>query len=368
MGLLGTSISYTWFPFFPLFLESLGASVIQIGIAFMVSSAAHSITEAIGGYWADRYGRKTLIVLGSLLVSFAYLVLAMATSWILATIALTLVLILEGVYMPAINSMISESVPENKLSVAYASFWFFLSLAYILGPLIGAVLIPLLSYHSLFYLTTVISLIITFFCYTLLKETFHDEKKTREKIRVLRFFRGSLLIYFISVCTAAFGDGLMLNYVSIYAEQGLHMGESEIGLLFSIANFSALVASFPAGKIADKVGKRAVMASGTLIAAAAQVLWLFSPNFLTAFIVYGIYRAATIFPLIIHNALIANLTSKEVRASVMGLFMTAVWMVSSISTLLGGIIWETINPKAPFLAYFLFQIPSVILLYFVKEK
>lgn len=372
MGLLGTSITYTWFPFLPLFLEELGATIIQIGMAFMVSSAAHSISEVLGGYLGDKYGRKIVIVTGSFFVSFTYLALVMATSWLVATAALTLVLMLDGIYMPAINSMISESVPEEQLGTAYGSFWFFLSLAYILGPLIGAILIPLFGYRPLFFFTAIVGFVVSLLAYILLKETLAKKRKHEElekKIKLSQIFRGPLLYYFISVCTTAFGDGLMLNYVVIYAKRYLYMAESEIGLMFSVANFSGLMASFPAGKIADKVGKRIAIASGILVAAIAQVIWLYSQSFFAALIVYAIYRAATIVPLVSHNALIANLTSEEVRASVMGLFMAAVWIVSSISTFIGGLLWETVNPQAPFVAYFLIQIPGLMLLiHFVKEK
>lgn len=46
------------YTFFPLFLQSLGATVVNVGLVLTVSGLISSITMIPSGFLTDRYGRK----------------------------------------------------------------------------------------------------------------------------------------------------------------------------------------------------------------------------------------------------------------------------------------------------------------------
>lgn len=58
-------------PFWALYLQDyLGASVTNIGIFSMISTAENLLFQLPGGLIADRYGRKRLILFGTVLQTF----------------------------------------------------------------------------------------------------------------------------------------------------------------------------------------------------------------------------------------------------------------------------------------------------------
>lgn len=366
---LGIFVTYTWFNFLPLYLESLGAGVIEIGTAYMIAFATYAIAQTPGGYLADRYGRKKIIVLGIFVSAFLFPILAIATTWLMAAIVLATLLVVEAIYTPAVYSIIPESVPENQRGTAYGSFWLFKGVSFTLAPLVGGVVIQLYGYNPLFHLTAMVSLLLSILFHVFLRETSRKEDglKTKTKSSPLLHLRGSLLLYFVSACISFFGVGLAREYFALYAERQFLMTETDIGLMFSASSLFMLIMSVPAGKIIDKIGRRLSIALGGLISTGASVIWLYSPNNLFAIILYGI-SGAVIFSIIASDTLIADLTVKETRASIMGLFTTTMWILNSVASPLGSVLWTVLDPKIPFIIGFFFKIPAIVLLYFVKEK
>lgn len=366
---IGVFSTYTWFNFFPLYLEYLGADIIEIGTAYMIAFATYAIAHTPGGYLADRYGRKKILVLGVFLSAFLFPFLALTTSWLMAAIVLAILLFVEAIYTPAVYSIIPESVSENQRGTAYGSFWLFQGLSTTLAPPVGGFVIQLYGYYPLFYLTAIVSLLVSILFHVFLRETLKKEGgvKAETKSSPLMYLKGSLLLYFISACISFFGDGLSREYFAIYAERQLQMTETDIGFMFSAGSLCMLILSVPAGKIVDKIGKRLSIALGGLISAGVSVTWLYSPSNLFAIIFYGI-SGTVVFSIIGSDTLVANLTVKEIRASIMGLFTTTMWGLNSIASPIGGILWTALDLKIPFIIGFFLKIPAIVLLYFVKEK
>jgi len=65
----------------PLYINGLGASTAIVGLIYSISTIVLSLVRILGGYVADRYGRKKIIVFMSFGVALSYLFYAYATSW-----------------------------------------------------------------------------------------------------------------------------------------------------------------------------------------------------------------------------------------------------------------------------------------------
>jgi len=62
----------------PLYLQELGASVIQVGLVFTLSSIIPLLLLIIGGWMSDTLGRLRAIALGSVGGVLSYVVLVLA--------------------------------------------------------------------------------------------------------------------------------------------------------------------------------------------------------------------------------------------------------------------------------------------------
>ena len=117
----------------------LGSSLVQFAIIWYVTLQTSSgawvsaltvaayvpqfIISFFSGVWADRYSRKMLIILADSVIALATLALVLliphigeGTPLLLALVAISVVRSLgAGVQTPAVNSMIPQLVPEDKL-------------------------------------------------------------------------------------------------------------------------------------------------------------------------------------------------------------------------------------------------------------
>ena len=120
----------------PLYVASLGASPRQIGLALGLGAAVVTVLYVPFGTWADRWGRKPVIVLGWSVGTLATLGLALAPDWRWVIPAMGLYM-LSNFAMPAFNGYIAASDQSGNLSRTMALLASGSSLASIVAPAVG---------------------------------------------------------------------------------------------------------------------------------------------------------------------------------------------------------------------------------------
>lgn len=136
---------WMFFPFMTLyFSESLGKSL--TGLLLVFSQALSVVTNLFGGYCADRFGRKKMMVLSSYAQAIICIFFALACyprfeSPILAFVFFALLGSLGSFFQPASQAMVADVVPENERSSVFAVFYTVNNLNVVIGPIIGSLFI-----------------------------------------------------------------------------------------------------------------------------------------------------------------------------------------------------------------------------------
>ncbi|KYH37866.1 MAG: major facilitator superfamily protein [Candidatus Bathyarchaeota archaeon B24] len=127
------SIPMSWIFFYrPIFMKSLGVSEVEIGFTITLYSILQTFLPLLGGYLADRFGRKRVFMLFDVMGWITSLIL-----WILATEfwQMLLAIIFEGlvtVIFPVWECMLVEDTcPEHR-----ASIYGYINLIYVSGSLL----------------------------------------------------------------------------------------------------------------------------------------------------------------------------------------------------------------------------------------
>jgi len=127
------SIPMSWIFFYrPIFMKSLGVSEVEIGFTITLYSILQTFLPLLGGYLADRFGRKRVFMLFDVVGWITSLIL-----WILATEfwQMLLAIIFEGlntVIFPVWECMLVEDTcPEHR-----ASIYGYINLIYVSGSLL----------------------------------------------------------------------------------------------------------------------------------------------------------------------------------------------------------------------------------------
>jgi MFS family permease len=125
-----------WFYVQPLYVKSLGADSIQIGLVLSVAPVLMVLGFVPGGVLADRYGRRRIFVASSVAGTVAALLLAVAGDWRQSIVGFVLYYA-SACGLPAIHAYVAHSTEERDLnrvfSLVYASF----SVGLIFFPTVG---------------------------------------------------------------------------------------------------------------------------------------------------------------------------------------------------------------------------------------
>lgn len=140
------AMNITFWMFFPFltiyFAEEFGKG--KAGLLLILSQVLSIFANLMGGYCADRFGRKRMMVYSSLGQGICFLIFAMASSpWLdspwLGFIAFAFVGFFGAIYWPASQAMVADVVEEKDRSNVFAVFYTSINIAVVLGPILGAI-------------------------------------------------------------------------------------------------------------------------------------------------------------------------------------------------------------------------------------
>lgn len=151
-------------PYLVIYFENRLGTV-TTGLMFLGVIFSSMVGSIIGGYYSDRLGRKSIILLSEAFISIGYLSVAMVNSpWVnspyITFILLLIIYFFSGMVNPAYQALIIDvSTPNNRKEIYTFSYWLnnlgiaiggiigaFLFKEYLFILLIGASLINLLSF------------------------------------------------------------------------------------------------------------------------------------------------------------------------------------------------------------------------------
>ena len=121
-------------PFLTLYLTRQGFTTREAAITLGAYGAGHLVASALGGYLADRLGRRKTIVLSMFAAAVTMLLLSQARSfWSL--VAMTFAAGLAGeLYRPASSALLADLVPAGQRVTAFAGYRLALNAGWAFGP------------------------------------------------------------------------------------------------------------------------------------------------------------------------------------------------------------------------------------------
>ncbi|XXM70693.1 MDR family MFS transporter [Lysinibacillus sphaericus] len=171
------AINITFWMFFPFltiyFTEAFGKQT--AGLLLVLSQVFAVAANLMGGYCADRFGRKTMMVISAFGQGFAFLIFGLASSpWLdsalIGFICFSLVGVFGSFYWPASQAMVADVVDEKDRSHVFAVFYTSINIAVVIGPILGGIFYV----HYRFQLLVAAAIIcmgLSFLLYKMIRET-----------------------------------------------------------------------------------------------------------------------------------------------------------------------------------------------------
>ncbi|WP_339063688.1 MFS transporter [Tepidibacillus marianensis] len=140
--LIGESINnilfWMIFPFMTLyFIEKFGEQL--TGTLMMIPPILGVFANLIGGYTADRFGRKRMMIIALGVQGLGLFLFAFSSSPWFDYIIFNSITMMGSIYHPASMAMVADLVPVEERRPIFAAFYTAINLGVVVGPIIGSI-------------------------------------------------------------------------------------------------------------------------------------------------------------------------------------------------------------------------------------
>jgi MFS family permease len=360
----------------PSFLASLGAPAVALGIIEGVSDGLSSFAKLAGGWIADRPSlRKPTGIAGYLTTALATFGYAFAQSWPALLILRGIGWIGRGGRSPSRDTLLAGCVEPSQQGRAFGFERAMDTLGAVLGPLCAAALIGVLGARGVMRWTLLPGLFATLSFAILAPASKRIEGHRAPRFAVSLSQLPKTYWRFLSgVFAHGIGDFattlLILRASQILAPRmGVARAAAVSVALYTFHNVISAAASFPAGALGDRIGKRGLLAAGYLVGTLAFAGFIFAPPTLAVLaILFGLAGVHNAFVQSLEKSFAAELIPVTVRGAGFGVLATVNGIGDLISSVAVGALWSSVSPNAGFIYAGFFTLAGALLIYFNTER
>lgn len=340
------------YPVMPLYLKSIGFSVVLIGILEGFAEATAGLSKGYFGNLSDAKGKRLPFVqLGYFFSALSKPMMALFTWPLWVFSARTLDRLGKGVRTGARDALLSDEAAADTKGAIFGFHRAMDTLGAAMGPLVALGFLYFYpgSYRTLFFLAFLPGLLGVFATF-LVKEKNKDAPDRARKVGFLSFLKyipksrpeyRKLLAGLLAFALFNSSDVFLLLMLKHYG-----FSDSEMIGAYIFYNLVYAVLAYPLGMLADKIGLKRMFISGLGIFAITYLGMAFAKGWLVLyflFFLYGIYAASTEG---VSKAWISNICDKQDTGTAIGTYEGLRSVVTMLASSLAGIIWFYFGPKA----------------------
>jgi len=323
----------------PLYIRGLKASSADVGSLFSVFTLSTALTIIPGGFLADRFDRKKVMILGWMLWVPVPLMFSVATHWT----QLFPVMGLYGFFIggPATSAYVVTFARKDRVTMTYtvmsASWW----LGYIFSPGLGGHLFRFIGMRGVFFLSFILYSVATGVLFFIQSQ--RVEKPLRSQTEPLSSNSShEKKIVLLSVFFAAvfFFLSLVRPLVVQFFQDEYLLDDLRIGVLGSIGFLGAALFSIGLGKAGDKLGKMIAAAIALLVATFSFALFISAKDFSVLAFASFLYGASYMLWSLM-GACVGAITPEESRGRWISVSQMLATTAASIAPFIGGVLYES---------------------------
>lgn len=358
----------------PAFLASIGAGPAQLGIIEGIAESVASFAKLFSGYLADRFPRrKPIVVSGYFVANAVKPLLALTTFWWQILAIRFADRFSKGIRGTARDVMVAESVDKSRIGGAYGLIQAMDSAGAIAGPLIALLLLSHYGLRGVFWAAAIPGALCVAVALLGIRETRAasprvpvtdalasardvgrtdapeaDKASVKSAANRRLHFPGSF--YFVLAAVTLFSLGNSSDMFLVLRAQSVGIPIAHAPLLGLVFNITYTLLSWPAGRLSDRLSRRAIAAAGYLVYAAVYFVFAVAPSTLAIWLAmasYGLFYALSN-PVL--KALVVETVASEVRGRALGMYFFVTSVATLLASLITGELWKQYGARVPFYA------------------
>lgn len=372
VSLFTDTASEMLYPIMPIYLKSIGFSIVLIGILEGVAEATAGLSKGYFGKWSDNSGKRLPFVqVGYMLSGISRPMMGMFVFPVWIFFSRTLDRFGKGIRTAARDAILSdEATPETKGKI-FGLHRSLDTLGAVFGPLLALLYLYFYpgNYKTLFFIAFIPSLFAVGASF-LIKEKHNEPKINRKPTSFLDF------INYWKIAPAKYKKlvlGLLVFAIINSSDVFLLLKAKQAGLsdtmvigVFIFYNLVYALFAFPLGMFADKIGLKNMFVFGLVIFSTVYFGIGLSTNLaviIGMFFLYGLYSAATEG---ISKAWISNISDKADTATAIGTYAGFQSICAMIASTIAGLIWYNFGASATFVITA--SLSTILIVYFSRLK
>lgn len=255
---LGTSIANIALPTLAEVFLLPFIQVQAVVIGYLISL---TITVVIAGRLGDRYGCKSMLIVGLIIFSLASLLCSVAPSlWILVA-ARSFQGIGAAFLMTLAMALTRQTVSKSQLGRAMGMLGTISALGTALGPVLGGFLLVVSGWQSIFGLQFILAGIAIILARVLLPNDYIKKQiPALTSLQIDQNITPNLMVN--SLVAAVMMTTLVIG--PFYLSLGLNLDQIQVGLIMGIGPVVAILSGIPSGRLVDRWGSRYIVTIGLI--------------------------------------------------------------------------------------------------------
>lgn len=332
--------------------NDLQLSASQTGIVLSSFFAGYALMQIPGGWLADRFGFRKIIIMAVFAWSVFTILSGMAWSFMSLILIRFLFGLGEGSFFPSASKGIASWFPQNERSRAMS---FMLTSGTIMGvitPIIGTQSMQSIGWRMIFYIAGAIGIIFALLYVFFIKEregstVGRNENPSKSEAPLRDVLKTpiiwNLFIAYFAIYAVQWG---LMAWMPTYLVEARHLDLTSVGYISAIPAFAGIIAMIVSGYILDKLpeGKDKVIAAVfAVLTAVFLYLMAYAPN-IAMFVVYqSVVTVLMSFNIILIISAPLKMLSEEVVGTANGFINTGAQFAGVLTPMLIGFLVDAFD-------------------------
>ncbi|MFQ6052783.1 MAG: MFS transporter [Candidatus Bathyarchaeia archaeon] len=358
-GIFATFLTKLVENFSNLYIVSLGATRFQLSMVRAAGSAVNALISIPTGWLVDTYSIKRIMILGMLIQILSIAFYAFARSWVWIIGAMVLTYLTMTLVWRTQSIFIANSLADHNRAMGYGMRLAIIQVFSILAPTIGGTLvhhfggISVEGIRPLYYIQLVGFIVLSIYVSLRLEEVRTDAEAGK----------GSLILQFREMFRAGVGMkrfallqalgsitwGLSMPFPFVYAADFKGADSLTIGYMGTCFTLISMLLAVPMGSLADTRGRKFTIFLTRPFFYGSFLLLVFAPRgapwlLLVAWGMRGVMMSSNAW-----MTMSMEMVPQEYRGRWMGFNSLFQNLIRVPAMLLGGYLYESVNPVLVFL-------------------
>lgn len=345
----------------PLYLKSLNANVVQVGLFFTISQIIPLVLQILGGWISDSLGRLRSIAMGSVAGVISYIGLILAPSWQWVLLGVGLGAITRSLIGPSFSAFIAEQSSEENRARVFGITESIYMLVVVIGPPLGGWLADDYGFKVMLMASAVLYAVAAVIRIGMARTAARGAEANPEKLS-LRSLKGNIsamgglllaggVMTWILITDGVRDIAFTMSFTleSLYLEEVGRLTMRQIGLLSSVFGIFNMITTIPSGKLADKKGERVAIVGGFFLTFVALLIFLNVNTFLGYAVAWAFFGVGVGLMSPAYQSLTSKVVPEKLRGTAFGLLHSSLGLFSLPAPAIGARLWDRYSPRTPFM-------------------